>query len=134
MSNGSIYDFAHPELIPALKARVFYTQKVSLGYKQPQQTSSTDYGIYTNKHQPQVILSISKNASSFILVFWKSKAIPMNRKVSSRFRNQNGQLMDLALEIEAKTNEARQVYFLQRYQLDEKRTLHAHPTHSISAP
>ena len=47
----------------------------------------------------------------------------MKRKVSSRFKNQNGHLMDLALEVEAKTNQARQVYFLERYQMDDTRSI-----------
>lgn len=44
-------------------------------------------------------------------------------KVSERLKALNGQLMDLAMEVEVQTNYARQVYFLEKYQVGDTRTI-----------
>ena len=47
----------------------------------------------------------------------------MKVKVSERLKALNGQLMDLAMEVEVQTNYARQVYFLEKYQVGDTRTI-----------
>lgn len=47
----------------------------------------------------------------------------MKRIVSERLKGLNGQLMELALEIEVQANHAREVYFLERYQVGDTRTI-----------
>ncbi len=47
----------------------------------------------------------------------------MKAKASEHLKALNGQLMELALEVEVQTNNARQVYFLEKYQVGDTRTI-----------